>query len=95
MPGCDTEGVFISFSLVHRVDMSCLFIRLSTEKCCTNVAVTLSSLGWQEDKETHVSMLVFSLDFFVAFECPLRVRLPFQGLGNPTPANDLFFFFIS
>lgn len=45
MPCWDTEGFFISFSLVRQVDMSSLFVRLSTEKCCTDVAVILCWLA--------------------------------------------------
>lgn len=62
LPGL--QKVFSLFlSLVHEVDMSCLFIRLSTEKCCTNVVVILSSLGWQDAKEAQISVLAFILDF--------------------------------
>lgn len=91
MPCWDTEGFFISFSLVRQVDMSSLFVRLSTEKCCTDVAVILFWLaGSWRDSNLYTR---FQSGFLSCIWIFLRIRLVFQSLENLPPANDVLFFF--
>lgn len=71
--------------------MVCLFVRISTEKSCTDVAVILRSPGCRKLRGSDICACFLS-GYLCHVWIFLKVRLVFLGIENP-PLQTTFFFF--